>query len=116
VSGTVLVHHEGALSCSAHDVCAVTGPTKAYSSTSVVVAADRSFARERYRTQTFAVYNATERATFLRNTTSVELRTNVVLEGSVGWFFGSGTSRARRDVIGRFSDRDFLHARLRVHF
>ncbi|MGE5814673.1 MAG: hypothetical protein ACM36C_09325 [Acidobacteriota bacterium] len=117
VSGTVLVHHEGAAACVPQDpACRATGPATDYTSTSLVAAADRTFARERYRTRTFAVYNATERATFVRNITSMEVRANVTLEGSIGWFFGSGTSQARRDVIGRFSDRDFLYARLRVHF
>jgi hypothetical protein len=117
VSGTVLVHHEGASACAPQDLaCTATGSQPDYTSTSLVAAADRTFARERYRTRTFTVYNTTERATFVRNITSMEVRPNVVLEGSVGWFFGSGASPARRDVIGRFSDRDFLYARLRLHF
>jgi uncharacterized protein DUF1302 len=115
VSGTVLVHHESPPNAPQLSLRGGV-PAGSYTAASIVAAADRSFARERYRTRTFAVYNATERATFVRNITSMEVRANVSLEGSIGWFFGAGTSRARRDVIGQFSDRDFLYARLRVHF
>ena len=100
VSGTVLVRHDS---------------TDSYTSTSLVVSADRSFARERYRTRSFLVYNAKESVAFLRNITSVELRDNVALEGSIGWFFGEAGDAAR-DVISGFADRDFLYARLRVYF
>ncbi len=99
VSGTVLVHHE-----------------PDYTSMSIVAAADRAFGRERYRTRAFAVYNVTEGATFLRTIASMELRDNVTLEGSIGWFFGGDATTARRDIINRFSDRDFLYARLKWHF
>jgi hypothetical protein len=117
VSGTVLVHHEPGPDCSAQSfTCTALGPAGAYTSASLVAAADRTFARERYRTRTFAVYNGTERATFLRNITAMEVRANVTLEGSIGWYFGTGGAGGRRDLIGRFSDRDFLYARLRVHF
>lgn len=78
---------------------------------SLVAAADRTFSRERYRTRAFAVYNIDDRAAFLRNITTMELHENVSLEGSIGWFFGEGD-----DIIARFADRDFLYARLRVHF
>jgi hypothetical protein len=113
----VLVHHEARSTCDQQDLaCLAAGPAPPYTSASLVAAADRSFARERYHTRTFVVYNATEQVAFLRNITSMEMGTNVALEGSIGWFVGTGESRARRDVIGRFSDRDFLYARLRVHF
>lgn len=99
VSGTLLVHRESA--------AAVNGRTTA----SLVASADRSFAREKYRTRTFAVYNMTDRSAFARNITSMELVEDVAIEGSVGWFIGRSA-----DAIGRFADRDFLYARLRVHF
>jgi len=83
----------------------------ARTTTSVVAGAERTFARERYRTRGFAVYNLDDRAAFLRNITSAELATNLVLELSGGWFIGDGT-----DIIGLFADRDFLYARLRLHF
>jgi hypothetical protein len=78
---------------------------------SFILAADRTFARERYHTRTFGVVNATDRSSFLRNVTTATLRDNVALEGSIGWFFGEG-----QDPIGRFADRDFLYARLKVYF
>jgi hypothetical protein len=39
------------------------------------------------------------------------VRDNVAVEGSIGWFFGDST-----DAIGRFADRDFLYARLKLYF
>jgi hypothetical protein len=99
VSGTVLVHRESAPGAEPHTAA------------SLVASADRTFAREKYRTRAFAVYNMTDRSAFARNITSVELAENVALEGSVGWFVGRS-----HDIIGRFADRDFLYARLRVHF
>ncbi|MBI2222458.1 MAG: hypothetical protein HYU53_14780 [Acidobacteria bacterium] len=53
----------------------------------------------------------TDRSAFARNITSMELVEDVAIEGSVGWFIGRSA-----DAIGRFADRDFLYARLRVHF
>ena len=100
VSGTVLVRRDALLD---------------YTSTSLVGAADRSFARERYRTRSFLAYNATDGVLFARNITTIELRTNVALEGSVGWFFG-GAVASERDAIGAFAARDFLYGRLRVYF
>lgn len=94
LSGSVLVHGE---------------PSD--TSVSFILAADRTFARERYRTRTFGVVNATDRSSFVRNVTTATLRDNVALEGSIGWFFGEGD-----DVIGRFADRDFLYARLKWYF
>ncbi len=77
VSGTVTVHHE---TC---DAPRATCGAPTYTATSLVAAADRAFARERYRTRTFGVYNVTERATFVRNITSMEVRDNVTLGGSI---------------------------------
>jgi len=39
------------------------------------------------------------------------LKDNVALEGSIGWFGGSGT-----DTIGRFSESDFGYVRLKYFF
>jgi hypothetical protein len=39
------------------------------------------------------------------------LRDNLALEGSIGWFFDESA-----DTIGRFADRDFLYARVKVYF
>lgn len=99
LSGTMLLRRESAPG------------VKSLTTASLVASADRTFAREKYRTRAFAVYNMTDRSAFARNITSVELAENVALEGSVGWFVGRS-----HDIIGRFADRDFLYARLRVHF
>lgn len=100
VSGTVLVQHQ----------------EEADTSTSLVASAERTFARERYRTRGFVLYNLEDGVAFARNISSAELRENVELEGSVGWFFGSGDSPTTRNVVTRFADRDFLYLRLRVRF
>ena len=39
------------------------------------------------------------------------LRDNLALEGSLGWFAGSGT-----DAISRFADSDFVYLRLKYFF
>jgi predicted RND superfamily exporter protein len=107
VSGTVLFHSErydtpiqagGSLSSGRDDV-------------SLIASADRTFARERYRVRTFGVYNPSESSGFARTIATASLRDNVALEGSLGWFIGSG-----RDVIGRFADSDFLYLRLTYYF
>jgi hypothetical protein len=77
----------------------------------LILAADRTFARERYRVRTFAVYTPDESTAFLRAITIWTLRDNLALEGSGGWFIGRG-----QDLIGRFSDSDFLYARLKYYF
>ena len=42
---------------------------------------------------------------------SATLRDNVALEGSLGWFAGSGL-----DTISRFADSDFVYVRLKYFF
>jgi hypothetical protein len=79
--------------------------------TSLIVGADRSFAQERYSTRVFGVVNVNDGSAFLRNITTITLRDNLVLEGSIGWFFDESA-----DTIGRFADRDFLYARVKVYF
>jgi hypothetical protein len=88
ISGTALVHHE----LSRTDL-------------SLVVSADRAFAREKYNVRIFGVYGATEGSGFVRAVTTAKLRDDVALEVSVGWFAGDG-----RDLVGRFGDSDFLCA------
>jgi hypothetical protein len=39
------------------------------------------------------------------------VRDNVKVEGSIGWFAGSGS-----DAISRFADSDFLYIRLKCFF
>jgi hypothetical protein len=77
----------------------------------LVFGGDRSFSRDRYTTRAFGLINVTDGSSFLRNVTTMTVRDNVAVEGSIGWFFGES-----RDAIGRFADRDFLYARLKLYF
>jgi hypothetical protein len=106
LSGTVLLHSER------YDV-PLSGTTgdDGRTDVSLVASADRTFARERYRLRTFVVYNATESSGFLRVIGMANLRDNVALEASLGWFAGDGAS-----LIGRFGDSDFVYVRLRHSF
>jgi hypothetical protein len=72
---------------------------------------DRQFARETRALRLFGVYNPEERSLFLRSIASLSLRDDLWIEGSIGWFLGEGDS-----LIGRFADRDFVYARLKVYF
>jgi hypothetical protein len=78
---------------------------------SLIVSADRTFGRERYRARAFGVCNTTEGSAFLRGIATATLRDDVSLEGSAGWFIGEG-----RDLIGRFDDSDFGYLRLKFLF
>ena len=104
MSGTVLLRHEnpdmpiGADESGRIDV-------------SLVFSADRAFSRERFRVRAFGVANANEGTLFARAITMAELRDNVALEASAGWFFGDGN-----DLAGRFSDSDFVYVRLKYYF
>lgn len=107
LSGTVLVHHE------AYEVPLRTldGVRMDRTDVSLVVSGDRTFARERYRLRTFGVYTPNEDSAFVRGIGTASVRDNLVLEGSVGWFLGTGN-----DAVGRFSDSDFAYARLKYFF
>jgi hypothetical protein len=61
--------------------------------------------------RTFGVYNPNESSGFARAIATVKMRDNVALEGSGGWFIGTG-----RDLVGRFADSDFAYLRLRYYF
>jgi hypothetical protein len=78
---------------------------------SLVLSADRAFARERHRIRAFGVVNPGERSSFARAIWFLELRDNVTLESSAGLFIGSGT-----DTIGRFGDADFVYSRVKYFF
>jgi hypothetical protein len=78
---------------------------------SLITAVDRSFARETRSVRAFAVYNPRDDSAFVRVIASASVRDNVLLEGSLGWFAGSGF-----DVLSRFAERDFLYARFKVFF
>jgi predicted RND superfamily exporter protein len=99
-SGTVLFHHESA-----------DGADLDRRYVSLIVSADRSFAREKYTTRVFGVYNPSEGSSFLRGIGIAKLRDAVALEGSGGLFLGEG-----RDAIGRFVDSDFVYVRLKYYF
>jgi hypothetical protein len=99
VSGSVLVHHES------YD------GDGARTDTSLILSADRSFARERYEGRLFGVYNPSSRSTFFRWIATAKVQDNLALEGSIGWFNGEGL-----DTIGRFADSDFIYARLKYYF
>jgi hypothetical protein len=100
VSGQVLVHRED------YD-------DRAGSRTdvSLIVSADRTFARQRYEGRLFGVYNPTSGAAFVRGVARANLRDNLALEGSIGAFGGDGA-----DTIGRLSDSDFGYVRLKYFF
>jgi len=99
VSGQVLVHRER------YDA----GSQR--TDVSLIVSADRSFAREKYNGRLFGVYNPKSRAGFARGIATASLRDNLALESSVGWF-----GRRGLDTIGRFSDSDFVYLRLKYFF
>ncbi len=107
VSGTVLVHYESyEVPITASDGIASSG-----SNVSFIVAADRTFSRERYRLRTFGVYTPDESNAFLRAIGVANPRDNVAIEGSIGWFAGAG-----QNLIGTFADSDFVYARLKYYF
>lgn len=107
LSGTVLVHHE------AYDAPLRTldGVRRGRNDVSLVMSGARTFARERYRLRTFGVYTPTEDSAFVRGIGTASVRDNLVLEGSAGWFLGTGN-----DTVGRFSDSDFGYVRLKYFF
>jgi predicted RND superfamily exporter protein len=104
LSGTVLFHREDpdvttrADLDQRHDV-------------SLIVSADRSFARDRYTLRAFSVYNPSEGSAFLRAIGMARVHDDVALELSGGWFPGEG-----RDTVGRFSASDFVYARLKYYW
>ncbi len=57
------------------------------------------------------VYNPNNSSGFVRGIATASLRDNVALEGSLGWFAGSGL-----DPISRFADSDFAYVRLKLFF
>jgi hypothetical protein len=109
LSGTVLVHSES------YDepltVSQAAGLRSGRTDVSLIVSADRAFARERYRFRGFAVYNASEGSAFVRGIFMASLRDNLGLEGSVGLFAGQGL-----DLVGRFADSDFAYLRVKYYF
>jgi hypothetical protein len=108
ISGTALVHRE------TYDEPLLATSNEALSgrsNVSLIVAADRTFARERYRLRMFGVYTPDESNAFLRAIGVATLRDNLALEGSFGWFAGEG-----QNLIGTFANSDFLYARVKYYF
>lgn len=105
VSGQVLVHRE------MYDEITGVALPASRTDVSLIVSTDRSFVRQRYESRVFGVYNPNSGAGFLRGILTAHLRDNVALEGSLGWFGGSGA-----DAISRFSDSDFAYVRLKYFF
>ena len=105
VSGQVLVHRE------MYDEIVGAAPSADRTDVLLILSTDRSFARQRYESRVFGVYNPNSGAGFLRGILTANLRDNVAVEGSLGWFGGSGA-----DAISRFSDSDFAYVRLKYFF
>jgi hypothetical protein len=78
---------------------------------SLVLAADRSFARETRTVRVFAAYDPADATTFTRVIAAASVRDNVWIEGSGGLITGTSL-----DIIGRLTRRDFAYARLKVFF
>jgi hypothetical protein len=106
ISGQILVHREN----HREDNNDATDPPSR-TDVSLVVSADRTFSREKYRGRLFGVYNPNNGSGFVRGIAGATLRDNVALEGSLGWFAGSGP-----DTISRFADSDFAYVRLKYFF
>ena len=107
VSGTALFHYEAYDDrITTDDRTTITG-----SNLSLILAADRTFSREKYRLRTFGVYSPDESNAFLRAIGMANLRDNLALEGSIGWFAGTGPN-----LIGTFADSDFVSVRLKYYF
>jgi uncharacterized protein len=103
ISGSVLIHHEAYHTPILGD--------DARTDVSLILASDRTLARERYHVRTFGVYNPNESSGFARAIGTMKIGDKVAVEGSGGWLVGSG-----RDIVGRFADSDFVYARLRYYF
>jgi hypothetical protein len=112
VTATILVHAEfpDRAPASGSEDGSTTQPSKRRD-VSVILSGDRNFARDRYGLRAFSVYNPAEGSAFLRAIGTAKVHDDAAVEVSGGWFPGDG-----RDTIGRFSDSDFLYARLKYYF
>ena len=77
----------------------------------LITTIERSFARESRIVRVFAVYNPAEESAFARVIANFNLRDNVAVETSGGWFTGAGI-----DALSSLATRDFVYARLKVFF
>ena len=73
--------------------------------------AERSFVRETRTVRVLAAWNPDAESLFVRAIGGWSLRDGVALEVSGGWLRGAG-----QDLLSRLAQRDFLYARLKVHF
>jgi hypothetical protein len=80
--------------------------------------AERSFARETRSVRLLGVYDPSDQTTFVRGIGSWSVRDNVSLELSAGWLTSdeAGLPRSGTDVLALLSRRDFLYARVKLHF
>lgn len=81
--------------------------------------AERTFARETRSARLLAVYDPSDETAFVRGIAAISVRDNVSLEASAGWFTGdppASGSFSSVDVLGLLSRRDFMYARLKIHF
>ena len=78
---------------------------------SIVVIADRSFARETRTLRALTVYDPVDGTAFGRIIAAVSLRDDVWVEGSGGVFTGSAP-----DTLGLLTRRDFVYTRLKIFF
>jgi hypothetical protein len=81
--------------------------------------AERSFARETRSARLLAVYDPADDTAFVRGIGAVSVWDNVWVEASAGWFTGepsSSTAPGGIDVLSLLARRDFLYARVKVHF
>ncbi|MBA3271899.1 MAG: hypothetical protein H0T71_15460 [Acidobacteria bacterium] len=79
--------------------------------TTLVGSLDRSFASDTRHVRLLAVYNPGEQSAFARLIATLNLRDNVQLAASGGWFTGQGD-----DSLSLLATRDFAYARLKVFF
>jgi hypothetical protein len=84
----------------------------------LVAWAERSFARQTRSARLLAVYDPSDDTTFVRGIGSWSVRDNVSLEASAGFFAAASAGQAQSgsDVLALLARRDFLYARLKVHF
>jgi len=81
--------------------------------------AERSFTNDTRRGRLLAVVDPADDTAFVRGTGAINLRENLWLELSAGWFTGEArpsTVPAGVDVLGLLSRRDFVYALLKFHF
>jgi hypothetical protein len=85
----------------------------------LVASAERTFASDTRRARLLAVVDPADETAFVRGTGAINLRENLWMELSAGWFTGEAQATAVQsgvDVLGLLSRRDFVYAHLKFHF